>query len=65
MNIDLIFRIAAIGILTAVLNQVLSKAGKDDMATMASLAGIIIVLAMILEQVFNLFSTMRSLFSLY
>lgn len=65
MSVDLIFKIAAIGILTAVLNQVLSRAGKEEMATMASLAGLIIVLAMILDLISNLFNTIKSLFNLY
>lgn len=65
LSVDLIFKIAAIGIITAVLNQVLSRAGKEEMATMTSLAGLVIVLAMILDLIANLFDTIKSLFNLY
>ena len=65
MQIDIIFRIAAIGILLAVLNQVLIKAEKSEIATLVPLAGVIIVLLMVLDMVSNLFTTIRSLFQLY
>ncbi len=65
MQIDIIFRIAAIGILLAVLNQVLIKAEKSEIATLVTLAGVIIVLLMVLDMVSNLFTTIRSLFQLY
>ena len=65
MQIDIIFRIAAIGILLAVLNQVLIKAEKSEIATLVTLAGVIIVLLMVLHMVSNLFTTIRSLFQLY
>ncbi len=65
MSVDLIFKIAAIGIITAVLNQVLTRAGKEEMATMTSLAGLVIVLAMILDLIANLFNTIKALFNLY
>ena len=65
MQIDIIFRIAAIGTLLAVLNQVLIKAEKSEIATLVTLAGVIIVLLMVLDMVSNLFTTIRSLFQLY
>ena len=48
MSVDLIFRIAAIGIVVAVLSQLLSKSGRDDMATMVAIAGLVIVLVMVM-----------------
>jgi stage III sporulation protein AC len=65
MGIDVIFKIAAIGILTAVTGQILKKADREEMATLTTLAGLIIVLMMVVDMVSRLFDTMRSLFSLY
>ena len=65
MNIDLVFKIAAIGILVAVLNQLLVRAGRDDMATMTTIAGLIIVLLMVVDLVSNLFESVRRIFELY
>lgn len=65
MNVEVIFRIAAIGILTAVCSQILKKADKDEMATLTTLAGVIIVLAMVIDMVSTLFDDLKSLFSLY
>lgn len=64
MNIDLLFKIAAIGILVAVLYQVLVRAGREDQAMMTTLAGLIIVLTMVIKEVSNLFSTVRTMFNL-
>ena len=64
MNIDLLFKIAAIGILVAVLCQVLVRAGREDQAMMTTLAGLIIVLTMVIKEVSNLFSTVRTMFNL-
>ena len=64
MNIDLLFKIAAIGILVAVLYQVLIRAGREDQAMMTTLAGLIIVLTMVIKEVSNLFSTVRTMFNL-
>ena len=64
MDIDLLFKIAAIGIIVAVLNQVLSRAGRDDQAMMTALVGLIIVLTMVVQQVSSLFTTVKSLFGL-
>ena len=65
MNIDLLFKIAAIGILVAVLYQVLVRAGREDQAMMTTLAGLIIVLTMVIKEVSNLFSTVRTIFNLW
>ncbi len=64
MSIDLLFKIAAIGILVAVLYQVLVRAGREDQAMMTTLAGLIIVLTMVIKEVSNLFSTVRTMFNL-
>ena len=64
MNIDLLFNIAAIGILVAVLYQVLVRAGREDQAMMTTLAGLIIVLTMVIKEVSNLFTTVRTMFNL-
>ena len=64
MNIDLLLKIAGIGILIAVLHQVLSKAGREDQAMMTSLAGIVIVLTVVVNEISNLFETVRTVFNL-
>ena len=55
MEVDLIFRIAAIGILVAVLNQVLIRAGRDEQAMMTTLAGLVVVLMMVVQEIADLF----------
>ncbi len=64
MEVDLIFKIAAIGILVAVLNQVLSRAGRDEQAMMTTLAGLVVVLMMVVQEIANLFSMVKTLFQL-
>ncbi len=64
MNIDLVFKIAAIGILVAVLYQVLVRAGREDQAMMTTLAGLIIVLTMVIKEVSSLFQAVRTMFNL-
>lgn len=64
MNVDLIFRIAAIGIIVAVLNQLLAKSGRDEQAMLVTLAGLIVVLAVIVREVSSLFDTIKSVFGL-
>ena len=64
MNIDLLFKIAAIGILVAVLYQVLVRAGREDQAMMTTLAGLVIVLSMVINEISNLFSSVRTIFNL-
>lgn len=65
MEIELILKIAGIGILIAVVNQVLKYIGKDEIATFTTLAGVIVVLIMVLDMVANLFDTVKLLFGLY
>lgn len=64
MDINLLFKIAGIGILVAVLHQVLSKAGRDDQAMMVSLAGMVIVLTIVINEISDLFTTVRTVFNL-
>lgn len=64
MSIELLFKIAAIGILVAVLYQVLVRAGREDQAMMTTLAGLIIVLTMVIKEVSSLFDTVRTIFGL-
>lgn len=65
MDIDIIFRIAGIGIMVTVINQVLSKNGRDDIAVMVNLAGIVIVLLTVIDMISELFGVVRSVFNLY
>ncbi len=64
MNVDLIFKIAAIGIIVSVLNQVLVRSGREDQAMLTTLTGLIVVLTIVLNQVKELFVTIKSLFEL-
>ena len=64
MEVDLIFKIAAIGILVAVLNQVLSRAGRDEQAMMTTLAGLVVVLMMVVQEIASLFDLVKDLFGL-
>ena len=64
MDVDLIFRIAAIGIIVAVLNQLLIRSGREEQAMMTTLAGLIVVLMMIITQISVLFETIKDLFAL-
>lgn len=64
MEIDILFKIAAIGIIVSVLNQVLAKSGREDQATLTSLAGLIAVLMMLTPRIADLFGMVRSLFDL-
>ena len=64
MDVDLIFKIAAIGILVAVLNQVLSRAGRDEQAMMTPLAGLVVVLMMVVQEIAQLFTMVKTLFHL-
>ena len=62
MNVDLIFKIAAIGILVSVLNQVLTRSGRDEQATMTTLAGLVVVLMMVVQEISDLFNLVKNLF---
>ena len=64
MEIDLIFKIAAIGIIVAILNQVLSRSGREEQATMTTLTGLIVVLMMVAQKISDLFDLMKRLFDL-
>ena len=64
MNIDLVFKIAGVGIIVAVLNQILIRSGREEQAMMTTLAGLIIVLMMIIHQIDILFKTIKSVFDL-
>lgn len=64
MDVDLIFRIAAVGILVAVLNILLSRSGRDEQALMTTIAGLIVVLIVIVKEISGLFDLIKSLFGL-
>ncbi len=64
MEIDLVFKIAAIGIIVAVLNQLLIRSGREDQAMMTTLAGLVVVLSILVKQISALFVTIKALFSL-
>ena len=64
MDIELVFKIAAIGIIVAVLNQLLIRSGREDQAMMTTLAGLVVVLSILVKQISTLFATIRSLFAL-
>ena len=64
MEVDLIFQIAAIGIIVAVLNQLLVRSGREEQAMMTTLAGLIVVLMMIIREIAALFQAVKSIFSL-
>ena len=64
MNVDLIFKIAAVGILVTVLNQVLVRAGRDEQATMVTLTALVVVLMMVVKEIASLFTTVKTLFGL-
>lgn len=64
MNVDLIFQIAGIGIVVAVLNQLLTRSGREEQALMTTLAGLIVVLLMLVQEIGSLFSTIKSVFGL-
>ena len=64
MDVDLIFKIAAVGILVSVLNQVLTRAGRDEQATMVTLTALVVVLMMVVQEIAALFQMVKSLFGL-
>jgi len=64
MGIDLVFKIAAIGILISVLNQVLIRAGREEQAMLTTLAGLVVVLLMVIQQIDYLFDTVKTIFDL-
>ena len=64
MDVDLVFKIAAIGILVAVLNILLSRAGRDEQALMTTIAGLVVVLVLVIQKISELFDLIKSLISL-
>ena len=64
MDVDLIFKIAAIGILVAVLNQLLIRSGREEQAMMTTLAGLVVVLMMLVQEISDLFQLVKTLFDL-
>lgn len=62
MDIDLIFKIAAVGIIVSVLNQVLSRSGREEQATMTTLAGLVVVLMIVAQKIADLFELVKTLF---
>ena len=65
MNVDIIFKIAAIGLLVAIVNQLLNKSGKEDIAMMTTIAGLIIVLIMVVDMLSDFFQTIKQAFGLF
>ena len=65
MEIDVIFKIAAVGLLTAIVNQILKKSDKDEMATIVTLVGLVIGLLLVIDMLTDLFSALQSVFGLY
>lgn len=65
MEIDIIFKIAAVGLITAIISQILKKTDKDEIATLVTLAGLVIVLIMIINMIGQLFDTLKSVFGMY
>lgn len=63
MNIDIIFKIAGVGLLTAVMGQILKQSGKDEIATVATLAGLIIVIIMVVNLFGDLFTSIKTIFN--
>ena len=64
MDVDFVFRIAGIGIVVTVIGQVLSRAGRDDIAMLATLSGLVVVLMMVVNLISSFFADIRSLFAL-
>ena len=64
MNVDLIFKIAAVGILVAVLNILLTRSGRDEQALMTTIAGLVVVLVILVQQIAGLFDMIKELFEL-
>lgn len=65
MSVDIIFKIAAIGILITIITQILKKSDRDDIATIVSIAGLIIVLMLVINMIAELFDTVKNIFNLY
>jgi len=64
VNVDVVFRIAGIGIIVTVISQLLTRAGRDDIAMLATLSGLVVVLLMVVNMISDFFSSIRSLLSI-
>lgn len=64
MDIDILFRIAAIGILVTVISQLLTRAGREDIATLATISGLVVVMVMVVNMIAELFNSIRAMFAL-
>lgn len=64
MDVDILFRIAAIGVLVTVISQILTRAGREDIATLATLSGLVVVLIMVVNMISELLGAIRTLFAL-
>lgn len=64
MGIDFIFKVAGVGLIVAVLNMIVSKSGRDEQALLVTIAGLLVVLALVIPEVGTLFETIRSVFGL-
>lgn len=65
MGVEIIFKIAAVGLIVAIINQILKKADKDEIATLVTLAGLVIVLIMVINMIGQLFDTLKTVFGMY
>ncbi len=64
MEVDLIFRVAGIGIIVAVLNQLLARSGREEQALLTTIAGLVVVLVIIVQQIGDLFDMVKNIFNL-
>ena len=64
MNVDLIFKIAGVGMIVAVLNQLLTRAGREEQALLTTIAGLVVVLLILSQEIGNLFDTIKEIFDL-
>lgn len=65
MSVDVVFKMAAVGVLVAVIGQVLTRAGREDIAMLTTLAGLIVALVMVVNMISDFFGSVRAIFSLY
>lgn len=65
MNVEIVFRIAAFGIILSVMSQLLTRAGREDIATLATLAGLVIVMVAVVGMMSDFFASVRQMFALY
>lgn len=64
MEIDILFKIAAIGILVTIISQLLTRAGRDDIAMLAAISGLVVVMVMVINMISELFTSIRTMFSI-